>query len=68
MHTTFRVAIVNSIENTGLDCAVFGSRDEAEMAAEMVREWFDCSENSCDVIATIAPATTTFERWCEANW
>lgn len=68
MHTAFRVAIVNSVENTGLDCAVFSSRDEAEMAAEMVREWYEIEQTACDVVATIAPATTTFERWCEASW
>jgi len=68
MHTTFRVTIANEIAETGLDRAVFGDRDEAEMAAEMVREWYEIEQTDCDVVATIAPATTTFEKWCEANW
>lgn len=64
----FEVRLADRIENTGLDCEVFATRDEAEQAAAMVRSEYHATENECDVCETDEDVTMTFEEWNEAGW
>ena len=64
----YEVRTANHIENTGLDCEVFATREEAEQAAVMVRSAYGATEKDCDVCETRAAVTTTFAAWNAKGW
>jgi len=68
MAKNYEVRTVNHIENTGLDCEVFATREEAERAAAMVRSDYKATVNECEVCETLADVTTTFEQWNAKAW
>lgn len=64
----YEVRLADRIENTGLDCHVFATKDEADRAANMVREEYSANECECQVVETSAPATINFAQWNESGW
>ena len=63
--TNFKV--VTDAQNTGLDEAIFATRDEAEQAVEACKD-FAFEHYEFDVVQTSEPATTTFEQWNAKGW
>jgi len=57
--------VITIAENTGLDLAVFASKEEAMNAIELAKPLFDAS---FDAIPTSEPANTTYSEWASVAW
>jgi hypothetical protein len=64
----YEVRTANHIENTDLDGEVFATREEADLAAAMVRSDYGATKNECDVCETSSAVTTTFADWNAKGW
>jgi hypothetical protein len=59
-------AVVTTAQNTGLDSAIFATREEAEQAIEVSKQIF--GKSRFDIVKTNEPVNTTFEEWDNAGW
>ena len=59
--------VITNAQNTGLDCEVFATKDEAEQAVEACKN-FAFVGYEFEVVQTSEPATITFERWSTLDW
>ena len=59
--------VVTDAQNTGLDCEVFATKDEAEQAVKACKN-FAFGAYKFDVVQTSEPVTTTFEQWNTQDW
>jgi hypothetical protein len=69
--TSYQVRTPNTVENTGLDSAIFASRDEAEQALAVLASARDIAASDlgrCSVVTTTEPANTSFAAWNEKGW
>jgi hypothetical protein len=64
--TNYEVRMSDSVENTGLDCQVFASLDEAQRAADVVNSANPAAH--AEVSETNMPVTLTFREWNERGW
>lgn len=62
----YEVRMSDSVENTGLDGAVFPTRQEAEQAAAAVNEQHP-RPVPASVVETARAVNTTFDAWCEGT-
>jgi len=58
--------MADSVENTGLDCQFFETREEAEQAAVAVNAMY--TEAGAEVFESVQPVTITFQAWNEHGW
>ena len=61
---SFEVRMSDCVENTGLDCQRFATRNEAQMAADAVNA--DHPGAKAEVIEVAGEPTTTFAAWNDA--
>lgn len=62
----WEVRMSDSAENTGLDGAVFASREDAQAAADVVNAEFPRAR--AEVCRIAADPTTTFAEWHTQPW
>lgn len=62
---SYEVRMSDRVENTGLDCQRFASREEAQQAADMVNA--EHAGAGAEVIEVAGEPTTTFAAWNEAD-
>ena len=66
MTKSYEVRMSDSVENTGLDCQFFASREEAESAAATVNDMFPRA--GAEVSESDEEPTITLSDWEEAGW
>ena len=54
-------------QNTGLDCEVFATQDEAEQAVKACKD-VGLDQYRFDVLPTNEPVSTTFSDWDAKGW
>jgi hypothetical protein len=59
--------VITEASDTGLEYAVFATREEAEQAIETCKT-FVYEQYSFDVLETADPANTTFQEWDAKGW
>ncbi len=59
--------VITEASDTGLEYAVFATREEAEQAIETCKT-FVYEQYSFDVLQTADPANTTFQEWDSKGW
>ena len=57
--------VITTAQNTGLDSAVFATKEEAEQAMVTAKQ---VVEGEFMVVHADKEATTTFEQWNNAGW
>jgi len=69
--TGYQVRTPNTVEDTGLDSAVFATRAEAEHALAVLassRDLAPATLELCGVVSVVGAPTTTFRAWNESGW
>lgn len=66
MTISYEVRMSDSVENTGLEGVRFATREEAELAADIVNAEY--ARAKAEASSTVGEPTTTFEAWSEAAW
>lgn len=62
---SFEVRVSGSLENTGLDCRFFATREEAERAAHVIHLWHPRA--TAEVCEANEEPDLTFEEWNESE-